>query len=108
RLLGQRYRYIYPQHLNYFTSSTLTRLAEGRFEVLEMRSTHFNPIVILQDWRAGGNEVSNVERAELLKRTTKYKQSPLLAPAKVFYKLAERTLGALNLADNLLAVLRRK
>ena len=31
RLLGARYRYIYPQHLNYFTRSTLTRLVSSRF-----------------------------------------------------------------------------
>ena len=51
RFLGARYRYIYPQHLNYFTRQTLSGLVEARFSVVDFRSTHFNPIVIWQDWR---------------------------------------------------------
>jgi 2-polyprenyl-3-methyl-5-hydroxy-6-metoxy-1,4-benzoquinol methylase len=107
RWLGERYRYIYPQHLNYFTKATLIRLAEERFSVVEVCSTHLNPLVICQDWRRGGREVSNSERAELLRRTTAYKQNPLFAPLKVFYGLAEKALGAAGLADNIVAVLRR-
>jgi 2-polyprenyl-3-methyl-5-hydroxy-6-metoxy-1,4-benzoquinol methylase len=105
RLLGARYRYIYPQHLNYFTRATLTRLVQSRFSVAEFRSTHFNPVVIWQDWRTGGREISNQERAELLQRTTAYKQNPLLKPAKLFYGFSEKFLAALNLADNLAVVL---
>ena len=108
RLLGAHYRYIYPQHLNYFTRGTLTRLVEARFSVIEFRTTHFNPIVIWQDWRQHGKEVPNQERADLLNRTTAYKQNPLLRPAKALYALTEKSLGALSLADNLVAVLRRK
>lgn len=108
RVLGARYRYLYPQHLNYFTQATLKRLVEPRFSVVEFRSTHFNPIVIWQDWRGGGKDISNRERAQLLQRTTAYKQNPLLKPVKVLYQLTERTLGALNLADNLVVVLRRQ
>jgi 2-polyprenyl-3-methyl-5-hydroxy-6-metoxy-1,4-benzoquinol methylase len=108
RLLGARYRYIYPQHLNYFTTATLSRLAENRFSIIETRSTHFNPVVIWQDWRLRGAEISNRERAELLKRTTAYKQNPLLGPAKILYRLTEKVLGRLNLADNLAVVLRKK
>ena len=108
RFLGTRYRYIYAQHLNYFSRATLTKLVEKWFSPVEVRSTHFNPIVIWQDWRRGGREVSNQERGELLKRTTSYKQNPLLRPAKAIYKLAEGTLGSLNLADNLAAVLRKR
>ena len=108
RLLGARYRYIYPQHLNYFTKATLTRLVEPRFSVIEFRSTHFNPIVIWQDWRSGGKEISNRERAQLLQRTTSYKQNPLLRPVKALYGLTEKALAALNLADNLAVVLRRR
>jgi 2-polyprenyl-3-methyl-5-hydroxy-6-metoxy-1,4-benzoquinol methylase len=108
RILGARYRYIYPQHLNYFTKATLTRLVEKRFSVIECSSTHFNPIVIWQDWRSGGKDISNRERAALLQRTTSYKQNPLLKPAKACYKLAERALGALSLADNLVVVLRKQ
>jgi len=108
RLLAARYRYLYPQHLNYFTKTTLIKLVAQWFLPVEIRSTHFNPIVIWQDWRRGGTEVSNRERGELLKRTTAYKQNPLLRPAKAVYRLAEGTLGSLNLADNLAAVLRKK
>jgi 2-polyprenyl-3-methyl-5-hydroxy-6-metoxy-1,4-benzoquinol methylase len=108
RSLGARYRYIYPQHLNYFTKATLMKLVEPRFSVIEFRSTHFNPIVIWQDWRGGGKDISNRERAALLQRTTSYKQNPLLGPAKALYKLAEKALGALTLADNLVVVLRKK
>ena len=53
RLLGAQYRYVYPQHLNYFTAQTLARLVAPRFEVIETRFTHFNPIVIWQDWQGG-------------------------------------------------------
>jgi 2-polyprenyl-3-methyl-5-hydroxy-6-metoxy-1,4-benzoquinol methylase len=108
RTLGARYRYIYSQHLNYFTRATLTKLVEARFSVLEFDSTHFNPIVIWQDWRGGGKEVSNHERAQLLQRTTSYKQRALLRPLRALYAHAERTLGALDLADNLVVVLRRR
>jgi 2-polyprenyl-3-methyl-5-hydroxy-6-metoxy-1,4-benzoquinol methylase len=108
RLLGAKYRYIYPQHLNYFTETTLKALVEKRFAVLEVRSTHFNPVVIWQDWRSGGAEVSNRERGELLKRTTTYKQARFLRPLKAAYHLTESVLGNLKLADNLAAVLRRK
>jgi SAM-dependent methyltransferase len=107
RTLGARYRYVYPQHLNYFTKVTLAKLVEKWFLVVECRSTHFNPIVIWQDWRGGGKDISNPERAALLQRTTSYKQNPLLKPVKTLYKLAERTLGALALADNLVVVLRK-
>ncbi len=52
--------------------------------------------------------MTNRERAELLRRTTSYKENPLLAPARWFYRLVEKTLDAFALADNLVAVLRRK
>jgi 2-polyprenyl-3-methyl-5-hydroxy-6-metoxy-1,4-benzoquinol methylase len=107
RFLGARYRYIYPQHLNYFTRRTLRKLVENRFSVIEMGATHFNPIIIWQDWRRGGAAVPNAERAQLLKRTTAYKQSRWLGPARGLYRLAEGTLAGLNLADNLVAVLRK-
>jgi 2-polyprenyl-3-methyl-5-hydroxy-6-metoxy-1,4-benzoquinol methylase len=108
RLLGARYRYIYPQHLNYFTNLTLTKLVERRFSVIEFSSTHFNPMVVWQDWRNGGREISNQERAQLLQRTTSYKQDPLLRPVKTLYSLTEKVLAGLNLADNLSVVLRKK
>jgi 2-polyprenyl-3-methyl-5-hydroxy-6-metoxy-1,4-benzoquinol methylase len=108
RLLGARYRYIYAQHLNYFTSETLKQLVEPEFSVVEVRFTHFNPIVIWQDWRRGGREISNQERGELLKRTTAYKENPAMKPAKALYQLAEARLAAFGLADNITMVLRQK
>jgi 2-polyprenyl-3-methyl-5-hydroxy-6-metoxy-1,4-benzoquinol methylase len=108
RILGLRYRYVYPQHLNYFTKKTLTRLAADRFNILQSRSTHFNPIVIFQDWRSAGKEITSAERGELLKRTTGYKQNRLLKPVRELYRLSENMLGKLNLADNLVLVLKRK
>ncbi len=108
RLLGARYRYVYPQHLNYFTSETLARLAGANFAVVEIQFTHFNPIVIWQDWRGGGREVSNQERGELLARTTAYKRKPWMKPVKWAYTLAEKTLAAAGLADNLTLVLRKE
>lgn len=108
RWLGARYRYVYEQHLNYFSARTLTALCAPKFEVVERRFTHFNPVVIWQDWRGGGREVSNVERGELLKRTTAYKQKAWMKPAKVLYGLAEKSLGTLGLADNLVIVLRKR
>jgi hypothetical protein len=108
RALGARYRYIYPQHLNYFTKATLTKMVEAQFSVSQVGTTHFNPIVIWQDWRGGGKEVSNRERAQLLQRTTAYKRSPLLGPVKALYSLAEKALSTLSLADNLVMVLRKR
>jgi 2-polyprenyl-3-methyl-5-hydroxy-6-metoxy-1,4-benzoquinol methylase len=108
RLLGSRYRYIYPQHLNYFSTETLEKLVADGFLVRELRSTHFNPLVLWQDWRSQGAEVSNEQRAQLLKRTTDYKQIPLLEPIRLAYTLLERTLGSLTLADNLAIVLQKK
>ena len=64
--------------------------------------------MIWQDWRGGGKDISNRERAALLQRTTSYKQNPLLKPVKALYQLAERMLGTLTLADNLLVVLRKQ
>ena len=107
RLLGVRYRYVYPQHLNYFTRTTLSRLAVGRFEVVAARFTHFNPVVIWQDWRGDGREVSNAERGELLQRTTALKQKPWMKPVKGLYGLAEKALGSIGLADNVVVVMRR-
>jgi len=106
RLLGPKYRYILGQHLNYFRRGDLRRLASPPFEPVDYFSTHFNPAVIRQDWRAG-RVASDAERAELLQRTTALKQNPWLAPIRVAYRLVERTLGRLNLADNAVWVLRK-
>ncbi len=111
RLLGTRYRYIMDEHLNYFTAATLRRLVEREpaFQRVLLSTSHFNPVVIWQDWRATNPaaRVSDAERARLLQRTTRWKQNPLLAPARLAYHIAERTLVPFRLADNLVMVLRR-
>ena len=110
RCLGTRYRYIMDEHLNYFTAATLRRLVaqERAFSVAALKSTHFNPIVLWQDWRGGAQRVPDAERARLLKRTTGWKENPLVAPVKWIYAGAERILGGFRLADNLVIVLRRR
>jgi len=108
RLLGRKYRYVYPQHVNYFTRETLLNLVARDFCVVEVVSTHFNPVVLWQDLWGRGAAVSNQQRAELLQRTTGLKQSRLLAPLKLLYYVVEQGLGALHLADNMTIVMRKK
>ncbi len=110
RLVGARYRYIMPDHVNYFAADTLLRLAkqEPTVEPAILRTSHFNPLVILQDWRGPRERVPDEDRVQLLKRTTAYKQNPWLRPLKVLYRGAEGLLGALGLADNLVMVLRKR
>jgi 2-polyprenyl-3-methyl-5-hydroxy-6-metoxy-1,4-benzoquinol methylase len=107
RLLGSKYRYIYPEHLNYFTPETLTEFTNLKFSVLDMKSTHFNPLVILKDFRGGGREVPRGERSQLLKRTTAYKKSKWMFPVKVCYGATEAILAKACLADNLVVVGRK-
>lgn len=106
RILGAKYRYILPQHVNYFTAQTLRLLCEKDFEVHSISTTHFNPLVILKDLR--GKATSDAARAGLLKQTTAMKQNPALAPLRGLYRLSEWILARWMLADNLVAVLRRK
>lgn len=110
RCLGTRYRYIMDEHLNYFTAGTLRQLAtqERAFAIAALRSTHFNPVVLWQDSRGDAQRVPDAERARLLKRTTRWKQNPALAPVRWIYRGVERLLGRLRLADNLIMVLRRR
>jgi len=109
RLLGRRYRYVYTQHLNYFSAPTLAQLASAvGFQVVTIRFTHFNPVVIWQDLRGGGRDISNLERAQLLRRTTAYKQSTVMKPLRMVYSGTEKLLGALKLADNLVMVFRKR
>jgi hypothetical protein len=72
-----------------------------------MYNTHFNPLVIWQDWNSRGAPPSEAERAGLLKKTTALKQRSGLRPVKVLYHASERMLAAFCLADNLLIVLKR-
>lgn len=109
RVAGAKYRYIFPQHLNYFCLATLKRLAGSvrQFEVLHTGTTHLNPVVIWQDWKGSGEFVPDEARARLLKRTTAYKKNPLLQPVKWALAATETVLGHLGLADNLVLVLRK-
>ena len=109
RVLGYKYRYILPQHVNYFTLATLKRLTaqEPRVRLIHSDSSHFNPMVIWQDWRRNGIPATDEERAKLLKRTTGYKQSASLKPAKVALGLVEAALRNLDLADNTVIVLEK-
>lgn len=110
RILGRRYRYIYADHLNYFSQNTLERFARtsARFELVGHGSTHFNPIVILQDLVKRVNRVPDEDRARLLKKTTGYKQNPWLKPIKWAYRLTESALSTGNLADNIYIVLQKR
>lgn len=110
RILGPRYRYVMPEHLNYFSAATLRRLVAA-FPDLEIDSTsttHFNPVVIWRDWRTPRKRVPDAERATLLRQTTRWKESATLAAARWLYSGVELLLGKLNLADNLVLVLRRR
>ena len=108
KLLGAKYRYIFPEHLNYFTPRTMRQFAEIEFEVAAMTSMHFNPLVIWQDFRGGARDIPRAERAKLLKRTTGYKKSPWLGPVKLAYQVAELSLGRFFLTDNVVVVARKK
>jgi SAM-dependent methyltransferase len=108
RLLGAKYRYIFPEHLNYFTPQTLRRFVALEFGAVELVSTHFNPLVILSDFRHGGRDIPRAERSSLLKRTNAFKSSPWLFPAKLAYRGAEAGLSAFLLADNLVAIGRKR
>ncbi len=108
RLLRAKYRYIFPEHINYFTPRTLKAFAARELEVLELKSTHFNPIVIWKDFCGGARDIPRSERAELLKQTTAYKQSPRLLPVRLIYRATEGVLGGLRLADNILVVGRKR
>jgi len=107
RWLGVKYRYVYAQHLNYFSAATLARLAAPLFRVVTTRYLHFNPIVIWQDWRSDGRDVSNAARGDLLKQTTALKQKPWLRPVKSLYGFAEKSLARFGLADNVVVVLQK-
>ena len=107
KLLGKKYRYIFAEHLNYFTPETLRTFAELEFSVVGLKSTHFNPLVIARDFRGGEREVSRAERIKLLRRTTGYKQSRRMLPIKFAYQLTEAALARFFWADNV-AVVGRK
>jgi hypothetical protein len=107
--LGSKYRYILPEHINYFTPQSLRQLFErqGGWEILAQGSMHFNPIVIIQDFRNKKGLVSDVNRVQLLKKTTAFKQSRWLKPLRWAYSLSERCLAQFNLADNVYIVVKK-
>lgn len=109
RLLGARYRYIMPEHLNYFSRQTLLQFIHRvpPLQVVAHSTIKFNPLVIAQDLCRGKDRVPDAERAKLLKKTTAWKQSRRLAPLRWAYDKAEAWLGRLELADNLIAVARK-
>ena len=107
RILGSRYRYLFSQHVNYFTKKTLAKLAERYFRIVKITSTHFNPLVIVQDLRRREGLVPDAERAQLLEKTNAYKSNPLLWPLRLAYRGCESLLGQVGLADNLVAVLQK-
>lgn len=108
RWLGARSRTVYPQHLNYFDARTLAELGRrAGFEPVAVRFTHFNPVAHWQDWRRGGGPVPETERAALLRRTTAWKQSPWMRPARWVYRAAESALAAFGVADNVIVVFRK-
>ena len=106
RLLGARYRYVMPDHVNYFDAASFRRFIEreSSLKILALGSTHFNPVVIAQDFRRRDERVPDAERARLLKRTTAWKQNPALVPLRWLYHGMESCLGAVRLADNLILV----
>lgn len=108
RLLGAKYRYIYLEHLNYFTAETLKEFARQEFAIISLKSTHFNPLVIYQDFRGGGREIPRAERAKLLKRTNAYKKAAWMRPVRLGYDAAEIALGQIFMADNLAVVLQKR
>jgi 2-polyprenyl-3-methyl-5-hydroxy-6-metoxy-1,4-benzoquinol methylase len=108
KLLGAKYRYIFPEHLNYFTPRTIRHFTALAFSVERVKSTHFNPLVILQDFREGQRHVSRADRVRLLKKTTGYKQNPWLAPVRLAYRATEGLLGTFGMADNVAIVGRKE
>lgn len=108
RLIGAKYRYIFPEHLNYFTPETLREFVSDKFTIVDMKSTHFNPLVVWKDFRGGEREIPRAERSQLLKRTTAYKKSPWMRPLKICYQASEAVLAKFFMADNLAIVGRKK
>ena len=109
RILGERYRYVMPEHLNYFSRRSLLGFLERvpELQVVHLSTMMFNPVVILQDLLGRGRPVPLAERARLLRRTTSWKESRMLLPLRGIYRAAEGILALAGLADNLVAVARK-
>jgi hypothetical protein len=107
RLLGRRYRYVMAEHVNYFSRETLQRLFESSFIPLQITTSHFNPLVIGQDFLRKTSP-KPTERAQLLNRTNAMKERAAFKPLYACYKLTEQLLAPVGLADNILAVFQKK
>jgi 2-polyprenyl-3-methyl-5-hydroxy-6-metoxy-1,4-benzoquinol methylase len=110
RLLGAKYRYLMPDHINYFTVRTLCEMARRQpdLEVVATGSSHFNPLVMAQDFYRRAERVEDAERVRLLKQTTALKENPWSRPLKWLYAGTEKLLARFYLADNLVLVLRKQ
>ena len=110
RILGAKYRYVMPDHVNYFSRRTLRAFIERvpELQVVGGTTMHFNPIVILQDLRRTDDRVPDAERAALLKKTTAWKESPWALPLQWGYRVMEYGLNALGLGDNVVLVARKR
>src|SRR5436853_2941576 len=106
QLLAQRYRYILPQDVNYFTAETLRALCSKYFQVEKIATSHFNPMVTWSDLKAKKDAVE-ADRLALLAKTTALKKSRVLYPLRFLYEGAEAVLAKRMLADNLVAVLKK-
>jgi 2-polyprenyl-3-methyl-5-hydroxy-6-metoxy-1,4-benzoquinol methylase len=106
KLLGTDYRYILPQHVNYFTADTLRALCSEYFRVERITTSHFNPMVIWSDLRAK-KEAGEADRVKLLKKTTALKENRALYPLRLLYRAVEAVFARRMLADNLVAVLQK-
>ena len=94
-LIGAKYRYIFPEHLNYFTPETMRKFVELEFTPVGMKSTHFNPLVIWKDFRGGEKDVPRAERVKLLKQTTGYKKSRWMFPSRLHIRQVNSCWGNL-------------
>jgi hypothetical protein len=85
----------------------LRALCAKYFQVEKITTSHFNPMVIWSDWRAK-KEAAEADRVALLAKTTALKKSRGLYPIRLLYKTAEAVLARRMLADNLVAILKKR
>jgi len=101
KLLGAKSRYVLPQHLNYFTASSLARLFTGvGFRVVYHETQSINPVVIWGDLR--GVTVDANRHTSDYQRTHVLKSNPLLAPVRWLHAGADRLLRWTGRGDLLL------
>ena len=104
RMLGQRYRYIGIDHLNYFNSRTLARLIDRcGFRVEHVETRKWNPWVMFQDFRGAGREGASVERQMTDQSVTdRLKSAPGLSVVRAVHALAERGIAQIGAGELLL------